>query len=182
LTWFRNSTILCLKENGTFFQVPFLVLAVIKEEGMGILKRLRKTSGFTLVEMIVILVLLGIISAVALPRFFNIDGYRTRAAYDEVAGAVRYAQKLAVASGCDVQVQIVNDGYALQQHQTSCSSGGFVNISGHPMTNNTFSNINLSPTTNFVFDSMGRSSSTLTINVGSESFAVIAETGYVDAQ
>jgi hypothetical protein len=87
-----------------------------------------------------------------------------------------------VDSGCDDQVKIVNDRNALQQHQTSCSSGGFVNISGHPMTNNTFSNINLSPTTNFVFDSMGRSSSTLTINVGSESFAVIAETGYVDAQ
>jgi len=142
----------------------------------------KRSSGFTLIEMIVILVLLGIVSAVALPRFFNVDGYRTRAAYDEVAGAVRYAQKLAVASGCDVQVQIVNDGYALQQHQTSCSSGGFVNISDHPMTNNTFSNINLSPTTSFIFDSMGRSSSALTVNVGSESFAVIAETGYVDAQ
>ena len=142
----------------------------------------KRSSGFTLVEMIVILVLLGIISAVALPRFFNIDSYRTRVAYDEVAGVVRYAQKLAVASGCDVQVQIVNNGYALQHHQTSCSSGGFVNISDHPMTNNTFSNVNLSPTTNFVFDSMGRSSRALTINVGSESFAVIAETGYVDAQ
>ena len=142
----------------------------------------KRSSGFTLVEMIVILVLLGIISAVALPRFFNIDGYRTRATYDEVAGAVRYAQKLAVASGCEVRVQIYNHRYALQQHQTSCSSGGFVNISNHTMTNNTFSHINLSPTTNFVFDSMGRSSSALTINVGSESFAVIAETGYVDAQ
>lgn len=132
--------------------------------------------------MIVILVLLGIVSAVALPRFFNVDGYRTRATYDEVAGAVRYAQKLAVASGCEVQVQIFNNGYALQQHQTSCSSGGFVNISAHPMTNNIFSNVNLSPTTNFVFDSMGRSSNTLTINVGSQNFTVIAETGYVDAQ
>jgi len=142
----------------------------------------RQNAGFTLVELIVIIVLMGILSAVALPKFFNLDVYRTRAAYDEVANAVRYAQKLAVASGCDVQVQIVNNGYALQHHQTSCSSGGFVNISGHPMTNNTFSNISLSPATNFVFDSMGRSSSTLTINVGSESFAVIAETGYVDAQ
>ena len=142
----------------------------------------KRSSGFTLVEMIVILVLLGIISAVALPRFFNVDGYRTRATYDEVAGAVRYAQKLAVASGCDVRVQIFDHGYALQQHQNSCSSGSFVNISDHPMTNNTFSNVTLSPTTSFIFDPMGRSSNTLTIHVGSESFTVTAETGTVDAQ
>ena len=141
-----------------------------------------QNAGFTLVELVVIITLLGILSAVALPKFFNLDIYRTRAAYDEVANAVRYAQKLAVASGCDVQVQIFNNGYALQQHQASCSSNPFVNITDHPMTNNTFSDVNLSPTINFVFDSMGRSSSALTINVGSKNFTVIAETGYVDAQ
>ncbi len=146
------------------------------------LQLLKRSSGFTLVEMIVVLVLLGIISAVALPRFFNVDGYRTRATYDEVAGAVRYAQKLAVASGCDVQVQIFNHGYALQQHQNSCSGGSFVDISDHPVTNNTFSAVTLSPATSFIFDSMGRSSNTLTIHVGSESFTVTAETGTVDAQ
>lgn len=146
------------------------------------MKRLQKTSGFTLVELIVILVLLGIVSAVALPRFFGLTDYQVRAAYDEVSAAVRYAQKLAVASGCDVQVQIYNDGYALQQHQTGCSSGNFVDISDHPVTRNTFSDVTFTPTTSFIFDKMGRSSTSLTIHVGDKSLNIVAETGYVDAQ
>ena len=143
---------------------------------------MNANAGFTLIELVVVIVLLGIMTAVALPRFFDISDYRVRAAYDEVAAAVRYAQKLAVASGCDVQVQILNNGYALQQHQTSCSSGSFVNIADHPVTNNTFSNVTLSPVTSFIFDRMGRSSDAPTIHVGDRSFRLIAETGYVDAQ
>ena len=146
------------------------------------MKRLQETSGFTLVELIVILVLLGIVSAVALPRFFGLTDYQVRAAYDEVTAAVRYAQKLSVASGCEVRVQIFNDGYALQQHQTSCHSGAFVDISDHPVTRNTFSDVTLSPVTSFIFDKMGRCSASLTIHVGDKNFDIIAETGYVNAQ
>ena len=145
------------------------------------MSEITQSSGFTLVELIVIIVLLGILSAIALPRFFDIDGYRTRAAYDEVAGAVRYAQKLAVASGCEVQVQIYGNGYALQQHASSCTTGSFINLADHPVTHATFSDVTLAPVASFIFDRVGRSSSAMTINVGSKSFTVIAETGTVDA-
>jgi len=57
-----------------------------------------RTKGFTLIELVVILLVLGILAVVALPKFFNLSDYQERAAYDEVAGAVRYAQKLAVGS------------------------------------------------------------------------------------
>ncbi len=140
-----------------------------------------KSEGFTLVELVVIILLLGIISAVALPRFFNLKDYRTRAAYDEVAGAVRYAQKLAVASGCEVQVVIGSNNYALQQHETDCTTGDFATISNHPVSSAGFSDVILSPATSFVFDAMGRCSVDVTINVGDKNFRVIAETGYVDA-
>ncbi len=144
---------------------------------------IKRSSGFTLLEMVVILILLGILSAVALPRFFNIDDYRTRAAYDEVAGAVRYAQKLAVASGCDVQVSFSSNSYALQQHSTDCTSGAFATITNHPVTSHSISGVSMSATpSSFIFDAMGRSSSAVAVTVNTESFNVIAETGYVDAQ
>ena len=153
---------------------------------VGLMQRLAPDiadeSGFTLVELIVVLLVLAIVSAYALPRFFDLDDYRARGDYDEVAGAVRYAQKLAVASGCEVQVDLSGNGYDLQQHETDCTSGSFTTIVNHPVTQNTFSGISLSSTpATFRFDAMGRCSSNVSVTVGGRSFAVIAETGYVEA-
>lgn len=142
----------------------------------------RRNHGFTLIELIVIILVLGILAAVAIPMFFDLNVYRNRAAYDEVAGAVRYAQKLAVASGCEVQVALTGNSYALQQHATDCSTGTFADISGHPVTRGTFSDITLSPSANsFIFDPMGRSDQSVSVGVHGRTISVVAETGYVDA-
>lgn len=152
---------------------------------------MNRQAGFTLIELVVVIVLLGILAAFAIPRFVDIDSFRVRAAYDEVAGAVRYAQKLAVVSGCQVQVVTTANSYALQQCDVAvgctngttsiCAPGNFVTLTGHPVTSNPDVGVALTPGT-FSFDAMGRSSSGTTITVGgTEIITVIAETGYVDA-
>ena len=146
------------------------------------MKRFFSYKGFTLVELVLVILLLSIISAIAIPKFFSTNDYQVRAAYDETVNAVRYAQKLAVASGCDVQVQLTSSGYALQQRASSCSSGDFVNISTqHPFSTTSFADVTISsPPSSFIFDTMGRSSSSVTVTIGSYSFSIVAETGYVD--
>ena len=72
-----------------------------------------KLRGFTIVELIMVIVILGIISAVALPRFFDRKTFDGRFYFEEVLSSVRYAQKLAVASGCSIKVLVDNDGYRL---------------------------------------------------------------------
>ena len=150
------------------------------------MEELFKQKGFTFVELVVIILLLGIMAAFALPKFFNLNTYQNRSAYDEVAAALRYAQKLAVSSGCEVQVTFAGNSYNLQQHATSCTSGSFTTFSttsGHPVNSNTLSGVTLSASpSSFIFDPLGRSSSGATISVGSNTITVIAETGYVDAR
>ena len=60
----------------------------------------RREAGYSLVELVLVIVILATIGMLAGPRFFNNDAFDERGYYDELASALRYAQKVAVASGC----------------------------------------------------------------------------------
>ncbi|MBN8763244.1 MAG: hypothetical protein BGP20_10040 [Thiobacillus sp. 63-78] len=71
------------------------------------LKSNRGSSrGFTMVELILVIVIAGILAAVAAPRMMGRTGFDTRGFADQLAATVRFAQKLAVAQHRDVYVQL----------------------------------------------------------------------------
>lgn len=54
-------------------------------------------SGFSLVELIATLTVIGILSVFAAPRFVDRTGFESRGFYDHAQAIVRYAQKIAIA-------------------------------------------------------------------------------------
>lgn len=58
------------------------------------MKRVQQ-SGFTLIELVVVIVILGILAATAIPRFADMSVQAKQAARDGVAGAVRSASAIA---------------------------------------------------------------------------------------
>lgn len=142
--------------------------------------------GFTLIELIVVLVLVGVLALTALPRFFDTRDYSGRGFYDELIGAVRFARATAVASGCGVQVRITSSpaGYGLFQRATDCTTGAFTRAVPHPSQNGAFSGaapsgISVTAAT-LTFDGYGRADADATVTIaGSRIFDVVAATGYV---
>jgi prepilin-type N-terminal cleavage/methylation domain-containing protein len=87
-----------------------------------------RTRGFSLIELVTVLVLIGALAVFASAQF-RTQGFERYAFREELISAAQYAQKIALASGCAVQLRVDGSGYALHYQSggsdTTCGSGGF---------------------------------------------------------
>lgn len=59
--------------------------------------RSKSQSGFTLIELVTVMVLIGILSVFVAPRMFDMAAFNARGLQDETLSFLRYAQKTAIA-------------------------------------------------------------------------------------
>lgn len=147
-------------------------------------------DGYTIIELVLVIVILAVLAAMAGPRFFDNSAFDERAYYDEVVSALRYAQKVAVASGCRVQVSLGVTDYALAQQPAQAGhcdplDANFVvpvRLSTGDAVNGTApAGITTIPTVTFVYTPLGQTSfaSDQTVTVGSRAMIIQAESGLV---
>lgn len=143
-------------------------------------------AGFTLVELVGIIAILGILLAVAAPRFFNPDTFAARGYEDGARAFLRYAQKLAVARHGEVHVHVGGGGLTLCAGPTPPCSGAqrLPGPDGQvPFELRLPARVSQSPTQAVLgFDARGRPSAALTLTISGEVVRVVrveAETGYV---
>jgi len=149
-------------------------------------------SGFTLVELVVVLIIIGVLAVVAIPRLntgtFNAVGY-----FDEVRATVRFAQKDAIAKRRNVCLRFTASTLTLtyapdRASPTTCSANLVSPRGATPFVVTAPSGVSITASTDFNFNGLGQPvttggaliGGTLAFTVaGGGNFTVQAETGYV---
>jgi len=79
---------------------------------------IKQQSGFTLIELVLVIVILGILAATALPRFQDLSGQARLATLDGVAGGMRSAASIAratqIATGAASNAALTIEGQNVQ--------------------------------------------------------------------
>jgi len=148
-----------------------------------------RAAGFTLVELITTMIVVGIIAAVAIPQLVDRTNFDSRAFYDQAQATVRYAQKIAIAqrrSPPTAPIYVVVTATQIRVcYDAACASpvsdvGGVIQTPAAP------NGVTLAPASTFSFDGSGAPSAGQVISVNSSgvgdvnrTFTVEATTGYV---
>ena len=69
--------------------------------------------GFTLIELIMVIVILGVLAVVAAPRIFDNSTFTSRGLHDETMALLRYGQKTAIAQRRTVCVTVTGTGITM---------------------------------------------------------------------
>jgi MSHA pilin protein MshC len=179
---------------GSLISMPFpeRPVVIVTSSTLNFPRPANKARAYTLVELVTVIAILAILAAIAGPRFFNQDVFRARGYADEMAGAIRYAQKVAIATGCSVQFTATTAGYQANQQAASgnhCNasstswSGAVTNSDGQVIAGAVPAGVTTTAfTLTFGPDGLLSSGGGASIAVGGRTLVVSTVSGYAEVQ
>ncbi|MCX7175576.1 MAG: prepilin-type N-terminal cleavage/methylation domain-containing protein [Proteobacteria bacterium] len=149
----------------------------------------RSQHGFTMVELVTVMIVTGILAVVALPNFSLLGGYNEVGYRDQVKATLEFARKAAVAQrryscvglGSNTLTLTIDKSSPEGRSASACpreqnlilpgSSGNSISPRG---------SVTLTGPASVVFDAQGRPFAAATFTVGASTVVTVeAETGYV---
>ena len=163
------------------------------EDSGGVGLRPPMYAGFTLIELVIVMTVIGILAVTLGPRFFTQSVFSQRGYADELAAALRFTQKAAVSSGCPAQLIVTPTTYVATQQAASGNSCNPSDTSwsmpvmspdGSAISGSAPANTTVSPSGTFQFDDQGRltSSSVTSLTIGARTITIVPGTGFVQVQ
>ena len=96
---------------------------------------MRNNKGFTLIELVIVIVILGILSAVVIPKYVDLTGSALNASKAGVSGGVKSSLAIAIASLNGSYPTVTQLGtYVTGQNITVVPAGIQVSINGNNYT------------------------------------------------
>jgi MSHA pilin protein MshC len=151
--------------------------------------------GFTLIELIACILIIGVLAALAGPRFTGTQAFDQRGYADELAAALRYADGVAVATGCNVSFTVaLATGYSANQRPAAaagntCAAAGaysqqVVRSDGTALSGTPPSDANVVAGGTLIFGPLGQvtNAPVPSFVIGSVTITVDASSGFVTEQ
>lgn len=146
-------------------------------------KRLSAEAGFTLVELIMVMVIVAVLAVAVAPRFYDVNVFQSIGFADQVQATLRYAQKVAIAQRRYVCATFTASParLALTIGTADACGATALNLPGDAVNYiDAPSGVTFSMTPASVyFNALGRPDAAALATVGTTTITVEAETGYV---
>jgi MSHA pilin protein MshC len=141
------------------------------------------SPGFTLFEVIAVLIIMGILAAVAISRGTISQEANVKAEVDTLKSHLRYAQSLAMNEISPIcwGIQLNSSSYSLVKYDDDSEQTHTFNLPGESSATHNFkSGVSASGSTLVLFDEWGSpGSSNVNLTVGGESITITADTGFI---